>query len=128
MVTTIKKIVLVRKNDMRSDFLSTSPFGQFVVGQPLPLSPFDQKGWPHENGLSHYGFVLSGMKLRDLEQLRTFWENPESPPMQVLDWVDEIRASKKQQGKKLKDEQEQIDATLQHVGLSINPLADENFE
>lgn len=128
MANTIKKIVLVRKKDMRSDFLESSPFAQFVVGEPLALSPLDTKGWPHENGLSHYGFVIAGLKLRDLEQLRTFWENPESVPMQVLDWVDVIRAKKDRPERKLKDEQEQIEATLQHVGLGINPLADENFE
>lgn len=66
---TFRKLLIIRKAKMRSDALATAGLSQFVEGEPLAVSPL---AWQPEDGLSHWGFVLGGMKLADLEAVKAF--------------------------------------------------------
>lgn len=63
----IKKLVLVRIKQSRSDLMD--PWKSQLVGQPLNISP---AGWNEEAGLTHYGFVLEGLKLAMVGELEKF--------------------------------------------------------
>lgn len=62
----IRKLLLIRKADMKADFLDVTGLKPFLTGEPLNVSP---AAWDDELGLSHYGFRLEGFKLKDLEEL-----------------------------------------------------------
>lgn len=72
-------------------------------GKPLLISP---KAWREEEGLSHHGYILDGLKLKQLAMLETD-ETPELTPLELKDTSPAT-----------------IDAALLSVGLRINSLAE----
>jgi hypothetical protein len=102
----IKKLVLIRTNDMNSRLIAESPLKPFVKGDAHPVSPTDQKAWPTEAGLSHYAFELDGMKLKDWKSVKEWNESPATVPALVIDLL----------GTGVHD-------TLATLGLRINPEA-----
>lgn len=72
-------------------------------GKPLLVSPC---AWREEDGLSHHGYILDGLKLKQLALL----DGDETPPLTVIEIKDASPAS--------------IDAGLLSVGLRINSLAE----
>jgi len=63
----IRKLVIVRKKHVRPDVLGE--LATFVAGEPLKVSPV---AWGDEAGLSHWGYVLDGMKLADWQALQAW--------------------------------------------------------
>ncbi len=104
-MAAIRKLVLIRKGDMTSKLVAESPFKTFVKGEALNVSPSDQKAWPNEAGLSHYGFELDGMKLKDWQLVKEWNEHPATVPALVIDIMGNVPD------------------TLATLGLMINPLA-----
>jgi hypothetical protein len=96
----IHKLLLVRVGDMRSDLVDQAGVRAFA-GSPLNVSPL---AWSDEAGLSHYGFELKDLKLKDVESLRK-WANG-------------------QNGVTLLDHEGDVAATLATVGLRINESAE----
>lgn len=95
----IQKLLLVRKNNSRSDLLKSAGVDAFA-GEPLNVSP---KAWRDEDGLSHYGFALKDLPLKEFESLEDFCD--------VND------------GLTLLDHEGDVNATLASVGLRINKSA-----
>lgn len=99
----IRKLLLVRKNAMRSDLVKSVGLGPFIKGEPLNVSPM---AWNEEAGLSHYAFPLEGMKLKDMEKLDK-WIN-ESEGTLVHDYD---------------NKDESTEDALKRLGLRINAAA-----
>src|SRR5687767_8583067 len=99
----IRKLVIVRVKRVHPDVLGD--LEQFVVGEPLKVSPV---AWGDEAGLSHWGYVLEGMKLADLEALRA-WDQAfgYSTVLSLGDKKKEVT----------------VEEALASVGLQINPEA-----
>ena len=96
----ISKLLLIRKANSRSTILDEANAKPFVKGDVLNISP---QAWHEEEGVSHYGFVLSGMKLDDLHSLQQ--------------WVGE------QTGITILDHTDDVTNTLASVGLRVNQAA-----
>lgn len=96
----IKKLLLVRKNDVESDLPDKAGLTPFLKGKPLPVSP---KVWAEESGLSHYAYPLE-LKLKDFEKLQK--------------WVNDHPAST------LLDVSSNADDALAGVGLRVHPSAE----
>lgn len=96
----IQKLLLIRKNNSRSSIIEEAGLQAFVKGEVLKIAP---QAWHEEAGISHYGFVLSGLKLDDLAKLQ--------------EWIGE------QTGIILLDHSSDITTTLASVGLQINQAA-----
>lgn len=132
MATTVKKLVLVRQRDTRANMFNDAPFKHLIEGEPLPIKPTEHNP---QSGVSHYGFLVAGLKLKDIEALTDFWHDPETVPLaQVLDLETKTRRRKDRRNGKtiesveLKTQDEQIKYTLQQIGLEINTLALEETE
>lgn len=99
----IKKLVIARKKQVTPEALGD--LASFVEGESVPISPV---AWGEESGLSHWGWVLSGLKLKDLEALSK-WE-------QTVGFATVLS---------LGDEKKPIttDEALASVGLRVNTLA-----
>lgn len=108
----LKKLLLIRKKDVRANLLDQSGFAQFSKGKPIPVTP---KTWNDEQGISHYGYVLEGLMLKDLEALKK-WElaNNTSTVLSYDKVVEEDRKSREQT----------LEEVLDSVGLRINELAE----
>jgi hypothetical protein len=65
----INKLLIVRTANSRSSLIEEAGLAPFLKGQVINISP---KDWEDESGLSHYGYVLNGLKLKDLDAL-TLW-------------------------------------------------------
>lgn len=98
----INKLLLVRQTDIDSSLTERAGVGAFLKGKPLPVSPLT---WREEDGLSHYGFVLEGMKLADLKELE--------------DWIKRNGS----EGVTLHEHEGDVAATLAGVGLRVNDAA-----
>lgn len=99
----IQKLLLVRVQAMRSTLLETAGLKPFA-GEPICVSP---RAWADEAGLSHYGFVLNGLKLKDWQELQKWDET--TPDVTVLEH----------------EEGADVEATLATAGLRINKSAEE---
>jgi len=95
------KILLVRKANTNADLLDQGGLTGFLKGQPLKVSPV---AWNPEFGLSHYGYVLDGMKLDDLHKLAVFVDGCEGASIVNVT-------------------NEDIAGALESRGLHVNPLA-----
>lgn len=62
----INKLLLVRKFNASSDFLSRNNLIPFCSQEPLKISPI---AWCEEEGITHYGYILQGMKVEDFNRL-----------------------------------------------------------
>lgn len=69
MPAKIRKLLIVRVKYMRSGLLTEAGFAPRVQGQPLPVSPL---AWKDEAGLSHWGFVLEGLTLKEFQALQAW--------------------------------------------------------
>lgn len=97
------KILLVRKINANADLLDKAGMTGFLKGQPLKVSPI---AWEPEHGISHYGYVLDGMKLDDLVKLSDFVGTNEG--MSLIG---------------VRKDQETIEDSLRSCGLRENPIA-----
>lgn len=95
------KLLLIRKINVRADLLDKSGLTGFLKGQPLKISP---KAWDKEHGITHYGYILENLMLKDLETLNNFAGNQDG--CSVLDVTDN-----------------NITQALADVGLHENDLA-----
>src|SRR5687767_5038040 len=101
--TTLRKLLLVRKEHVRHDLLRDTGFLSFVKGEPMKVLP---ETWPEEAELSHAAFLLDGMKLDDLKKVREWVaKNPEHT---LLDFEKDDTGP---------------DDVLKRVGLRTNPVA-----
>lgn len=78
----IRKLLLIRKKAMKSDLIKSQGLTTFAKSEPLNVSP---AAWNDEAGLSHYGFVLEGMKLKDMEKLNEWIDTSEDTLLQDMD-------------------------------------------
>lgn len=99
----IQKLLLVRTANSKSTLLDSSGVKSFA-GEPIPVSPLS---WNDEAGLSHWGFELKGMKLKDFQALEKWAGTAEG--------VSIIEHS----------EGGDVATTLAGVGLRINKSAEE---
>lgn len=97
--TLARKLLLVRKLNVTADLVEKNGLAPFSKGKPIPVSP---QAWNEEAGLSHWAYVLEGMKLKDLEMLGQ-WHH-KRPNDTVLDLA------------------EDVETALAGVGLRINSL------
>lgn len=106
----VKRLLLVRKKDTRPNLIEASGLSTFHKTQPLPLMPL--YGWPEEAGISHWGYILEGLMLDDLETL-TKW-NEMNPKYTLLPFD------------KVKEDDVKREETLEEVltkgSLKVNPL------
>lgn len=101
----IQKLLLVRIANSKSDLLDTAGVKSFA-GDPIPVSPISQKaGWNDEAGLSHWGFELKGMKLKDFQALEKWAETAD--------------------GVTVLNHESDVTTALAGVGLRINKSAEE---
>lgn len=111
----IRKLLLIRIAKARADLLAESGFAHFVKGEPLNVSP---AAWDEQSGLSHYGYVLEGLKLKDLDNLRKWLDkNTEATLLEVIQEVGKNRLPDDFEG-------DTVDYALSQVGLKINSLAE----
>lgn len=61
----INKLLLVRVKFSRADLVDSAGVKSFA-GEPLNISPL---AWNDEAGLSHYGWELKDLKLKDFQAL-----------------------------------------------------------
>lgn len=99
---TLNRLVLVRKANSRSTLIDESGLKGNMSGDPLNISPLS---WDEEDGLSHYGYILNGLKLGDIEDLLKWAVNKEGVTVHPI------------------EEGVSVDETLGSVGLRINTLA-----
>lgn len=78
----ISKLLLIRKKDIKSDLLDKSGFKGFLKGKPVAVQP---QVWGEEDGISHYAFLLEGLKLKDWTALKTWNADPKSVEALILD-------------------------------------------
>ena len=107
----VKRLLLVRKKDTRPNIIEASGLSTFHKTQPLPLMPM--YSWPEEAGISHWGYILEGLMLEDLETLSKW--NEMNPKYTLLPFD------------KVKDEdgrnrEETIDEVLVKASLKVNTL------
>lgn len=100
----INKLLLIRTQDIDSSLTERSGAATFVKGEPIPISP---KAWNEEAGLSHYGFVLEGMKLKNLKELETWIKDNGSEGVQLHEYSPDTG----------------VDKALASIGLKINKSA-----
>ncbi len=106
----LTKLLIYRKNKIKSDTISGSDLASFVTGDVLNISP---RTWDDAHGLSHYGFVLEGINLKKLEVLTQF--EKDHPNCTILDMY--VMEDKKPKARSILE-------TLATVGLRINELAE----
>ena len=97
------KLVLCRVKFCRPDILGE--FAQFAQGEPLAIVP---AAWGDEEGLSHYGFVLSGMGLRQVTALKEYCDASPKSSLTCHD-LGSGKASRT------------VEEALQAVGLRLHP-------
>jgi len=106
----VKRLLLVRKKDTRPNLIEASGLSTFHKTQPLPLMPL--YGWPEEAGISHWGYILEGLMLDDLETLAKW--NEMNPKYTLLPFD------------KVKEDDVKREETLEEVltkgSLKVNPL------
>lgn len=106
----VKRLLLVLKKYVRPDLLSKAGFESFCKTDPIPVSPV---AWDMEAGVSHYGYLLEGLKLKDIE---------------VLDkWIAKHGKSSALRFEKVKEDDEEREQTIEEVlapALRINDLVD----
>lgn len=66
----VKRLLLIRRKDVKASLINESGFGKFVIMEPIPIQPL---AWSENQGLSHYAYLLEGLMLKDLEALSE-WE------------------------------------------------------
>ncbi len=106
MPSAINKLLLVRVKYVRSNLLSDLGFAGRIDGEPIPVSPL---AWRDEAGLSHWGFLLLGLSLKEYKQLKE-WEKQAG-----FATVLELTAG-------------DVDSALAGVGLRVNQSALEDAE
>lgn len=118
MATTVKRLILVRRKDVNASLLEEGGFIRFLKGKPIPITTLV---WDESQGLSHYAYVLDGLKLKDLETLDK-WQS-KLTGVTILPY----RKQSDENGKSTKIE-ETTEETLARVGLRVNKLALEEDE
>ena len=109
----VKRLLLVIKKLVKAELIDEYGFTSFVTGKPIPITPL---AWEPESGLSHYGYVLDGLKLKDLDKLEQFQKGYTGVT------VHEFYKTLDKLGKSTKT-LETVEQTLARVGLGINELA-----
>ena len=61
----VMRFVIVREKDV--DEQPLKELAPFITAGPLPVSPL---AWREEDGVSHRGYVLEGLKLKELKVLQ----------------------------------------------------------
>lgn len=114
----VKRLLLIRKKDVRASLINESGFSKFVKQDPIPVCPLYH--WEESSGLSHYAYLLEGLNLADLEML-TEWEAKNTGATLLA-------FGKVKEGKK--EREQTIEEVLSHnVSLKINSLgADKDGE
>lgn len=119
-MASVNRLLIIGTTQVRANLLEEEGLTQFVKGKPLPVSPL---AWELESGLSHYGYELSGLKLKDLKTLEDFAAKYERAT--VLPYDKKVD----QNGKPLNPVQyESTEELLGRRGLRINELALEETE
>ena len=108
----LSKLIIYRQAKIKSDTMASSSLAALISGEVLEISP---SAWAMEAGLSHYGFILGGLKLKQLDLLKQFEQ--EHPDATVLDLYT--------YGKDNKIVPRSVEDTLKTIGLRINTLAAE---
>lgn len=103
----LNKLLLVRKASARSTLLDRMNVSRFVEGEPLNISP---KTWPDEAGISHYGYVLKDISVKELNQLQDWISNNDPEAVTVQDYNVEA--------------DNPLESALAYVGLRINEAAE----
>lgn len=65
-VKKLYRLLLVRKASARSTLLDRMGASKFLEGEPINVSP---RTWPDEAGVSHYGYRLKDISLKELQEL-----------------------------------------------------------
>jgi hypothetical protein len=99
----INKLLLVRTPDVDSTLTERAGISGFIKGSPVAIRP-SAKSWSDEQ-ISHWGFILEGMKVSDLQKL--------------LKWV----AEEGEEGVTLHDYDGDLTKALANVGLQVNKAA-----
>lgn len=105
-MASVKRLLLIRRKDVKASLINESGFGSFVKLDPIPVAPL---AWAPNQGLSHYGYVLQDLKLADLEKLDE-WEAKHTGAT-VLSF-----------NRKEDKSEESVDEVLAKVGLGIGKL------
>lgn len=111
----VKRLLLVRMKHVRADFLEKNGIAQYVKEKPIPVFPL--YSWKPQHGLSHYGYILEGLLLKDIQFLAK-WEQAHGNETLLV--FDEIRDDK-DDPKTLR--LQTVDEVLAAVGLQVNPIA-----
>lgn len=98
----IKKLLLVRKANSKSTLLEEAGVAAFAKGKPLQVSPLK---WREEDGISHFGYVLNDVKLKELTSLNDYIAANEG--LTAVDLIDN-----------------NVDKTLENYGLRQNKAAE----
>jgi len=99
----IRKLLIVRKAQMKADLIDKSGLKPFIKEAELPVSP---AAWHEEDGLSHLGYVLE-MKLKEYEACKKWCGAfPQAGFVTLLDLTEDVETS------------------LSSVGLRIHPSAE----
>lgn len=118
----IRKLLLIRIAKSRADFLDElGDVAQYFKGDPISISPI---AWAEAAGLSHYGYLFEGIKLKSLAELTNWLDhNNEATLLDVIDLSD--KKQKLPSDFKLTADFNEIDYALKKVGLRVNKSADE---
>lgn len=106
----LNKLIIYRQSKVKSDTMSGSELASYVVGDVLNISP---AAWADEAGLSHYGWVVEGLKLKHVKLLDDF--------IAVHSHATVLDLYEYRKGKKV---DRSVEDTLKTVGLRINELAE----
>jgi hypothetical protein len=105
MAKTISRLVLVRVTKPGHEGI----LGEFETLAIKKLTNVSPKAWPDEAGVSHHGFVISGLRLSSLQQLTALAADSDG-----VVTVHDLRGT----------QDEDVVSALAAIGLRINELAD----
>lgn len=106
----IKRLLLIRKKDVRANLMEQFGFTKFIKQEPIPVMPLYT--WNDTDGLSHYGYILEGLQLEDMQNLEE-WEAKHTGATLI---------AFNMKGKPPKQVEETVEEVLFKVSAKINPL------
>ena len=119
--TLARKLLLVRRLNVTADLIEKNGLAPFSKGKPIPVSP---QAWNEEAGLSHWAYVLEGMKLKDLEMLTQYSQvRVDDSILDIKPW-DKDKDGMLYCGYKLQGINLDVEKALADCGLRINTLAE----
>lgn len=105
-VKGVTKLLIIRKKYVTPTLLEESGLKQFCKTDPLKIYPLYD--WQPENGITHYGYLLEGLKLDDLEKLKKFVDSCPKSSRIIID---------------IRQGETHLEALAREVSLQINPIA-----